>query len=186
MTEPVFSKVLYGWMKWKVEKTVPECRKSIICVAPHTSNMDFFIAILYKWSIGLHSYFLMKRSWFFFPLGLLLKSIGGIPIDRSRHSHLTDYLADLLKSKEDMHIAITPEGTRSHNHNWKKGFYFIALKAGVPIQLYGIDYPKRLIVCTKQIIPSGNLEADMKEIRDYYGQFKDTGRYPGKFALDEG
>ena len=68
MRRKFFSKVLYGWMKWQVVKTVPEVRRSTICVAPHTSNWDFVIAILYKWSIGLHSYFLMKSSWFFFPI----------------------------------------------------------------------------------------------------------------------
>ena len=186
MRRKFFSKVLYGWMKWQVVKTVPEVRRSIICVAPHTSNWDFVIAILYKWSTGLHSYFLMKSSWFFFPLGALLKSIGGIPIDRSRHGHLTDYLAELLSRHSDMHIAITPEGTRSVNPRWKKGFYFIAQKASVPIQLYGIDFPGKRIVCTKQIVPCGNLEKDMREISDYYRQFKDTGLKPEKFALDEG
>ena len=61
-----------------------------------------------------------------------------------------------------------------------------AEKASVPIQLYGIDFPGKRIVCTKRIVPCGNLEKDMREISDYYRQFKDTGLKPEKFALDEG
>ena len=81
----------------------------------------------------------------------------------------------------DLHLAITPEGTRKANPTWKKGFYYIALKAQVPIVLIGIDYPSKTISATKAIMPSGNIDADIKEIKLYYKDFK--GRHPDMFTI---
>ena len=81
------------------------------------------------------------------------------------------------------HLCITPEGTRSLNPDWKKGFYFIAQKAGLPILLYGLDYEKRLIQCTKTIIPCGDLEKDMREIKLYFKDFR--GKIPNKFTIGD-
>ena len=79
------------------------------------------------------------------------------------------------------HLAVTPEGTRSANPEWKKGFYFIAQKANLPILLYGIDFEKKIIVCRKTIIPNGDVEKQMAEVKDYYKDFK--GKNPDNFAL---
>ena len=84
---------------------------------------------------------------------------------------------------QEFKLCITPEGTRSPTPDWKKGFYFIALKAGIPILLYGVDYEKRLIKCTKTIIPSGDLEADMREIKLYFKDFK--GKKPENFTIGD-
>ena len=77
-------------------------------------------------------------------------------------------------------LCITPEGTRSLNPDWKKGFYYIALKARIPILLYGLDYERKLIQCTKSIIPCGDIEKDMAEIKEYFKDFK--GLHPEKFS----
>ena len=81
------------------------------------------------------------------------------------------------------HLCITPEGTRSLNPEWKKGFYYIALKAQIPILLYGVDYEKKHIQCTKTIIPNGDIESQMKEIKLYFKDFK--GKCPEKFTIGE-
>ena len=80
-------------------------------------------------------------------------------------------------------MAITPEGTRKANPNWKKGFYYIALKAQVPIVLIGIDYSKKMISATKAIMPSGDIDKDMREIKLYFKDFQ--GKHPENFALGE-
>ncbi len=80
-------------------------------------------------------------------------------------------------------ICVTPEGTRSLNPDWKKGFYFIALKANLPIILYALDYEKKLIVSTKVIVPTGNVDKDMREIKLYFKDFK--GKNPDKFTVGE-
>ena len=89
--------------------------------------------------------------------------------------------AEETKKRESFGLCITPEGTRSLNPEWKKGFYFIALKAGIPILLYGVDYEKKVIQCTKMIIPSGDVEKDMREIKLYFKDFK--GKKPEKFSI---
>jgi 1-acyl-sn-glycerol-3-phosphate acyltransferase len=92
-------------------------------------------------------------------------------------------MADTAKSVSQFKLCITPEGTRSRVDEWKKGFYFIALKAGIPILLYGVDYERKLIQCTKTIIPTGDLEADMREIKLYFKDFK--GKKPENFSIGE-
>ena len=176
-------RLIFRKMGWQVEMTVPYRDKCIICVAPHTSNWDFIIAELYYHSIGRTAGFLMKKEWFFWPMGVLFRSMGGIPVERSRHVSLTDRVAEAAIKAEHFELAVTPEGTRSLATKWKRGFYFIALKAGLPIQLYAIDYKNKRIVCTQELVPSGNVEADMRLIMDYYRPYE--GKYPGKFAVED-
>ena len=176
-------RLIFRKMGWQVEMTVPYRDKCIICVAPHTSNWDFIIAELYYHSIGRTAGFLMKKEWFFWPMGVLFRSMGGIPVERSRHVSLTDRVAEAAIKAERFELAVTPAGTRSLATKWKRGFYFIALKAGLPIQLYAIDYKNKRIVCTKELVPSGDVEADMRLIMDYYRPYE--GKYPGKFAVED-
>lgn len=177
-------KLLHDWMGWTIHVDQPTPPKCIICVAPHTSNWDFLIGELYYASIGHTSQFLMKREWFFWPLSPLLRKLGGIPVERSRHTSLTDQLAERAISATHFSLAVTPEGTRSLTTRWKRGFYFIALKAQLPILLYAIDYTSKQIVCTQTLIPTGDVEADMRTIMRYYAPFQGKGKHPEKFALD--
>ena len=124
------------------------------------------MGLLYSRSIGMTCNFLMKKEWFFWPLGPIFKALGGIPVYRQKHSSMTDAMAETSKTAD-----------------WKKGFYFIALKAGIPILLYGLDYEKRLIQCTKTLIPSGNLERDMRDIKLYFKDFK--GKIPNHFTIGD-
>ena len=176
-------RLIFRKMGWQVEMTVPYRDKCIISVAPHTSNWDFIIAELYYHSIGRTAGFLMKKEWFFWPMGVLFRSMGGIPVERNRHVSLTDRVAEAAIKAERFELAVTPEGTRSLATKWKRGFYFIALKAGLPIQLYAIDYKNKRIACTKELVPSGDVEADMRLIMDYYRPYE--GKYPGKFAVED-
>ena len=126
------------------------------------------------------SNFLMKKEWFFWPLGPIFRSLGGIPVYRQKHTSLTDALAETAKQAETFRLCITPEGTRSRVEEWKRGFYLIAMKAQLPILLYGVDYERKLIQCTKTIIPSGDVDRDMREIKLYFKDFH--GKYPEKFT----
>ena len=123
----------------------------------------------------------MKKEWFFWPLGILFRHLGGIPVYRQKHTSMTDAMAETARRSEHFLLCITPEGTRSRVEEWKKGFYFIALKAQLPILLYGLDYERKLIQCTKTVIPSGDLEADMRTIKLYFKDFK--GKHPENFTI---
>lgn len=172
--------LLYKKLGWTKCITVAHPDKFIICLAPHTSNWDFIIGQLYAQAEGFKVNFLMKREWFFWPLGVIFRSLGGIPVWRSKHTSMTDNLAETAKTKDSFKLCITPEGTRSPNTEWKKGFYFIALKAEIPILLYGVDYEKKKIVCTDSFTPSGNIDEDMPKIKSYFKDFK--GKKPENFA----
>lgn len=172
--------LLYKKLGWTKCVTVAHPNKFIICLAPHTSNWDFIIGQLYAQAEGFKINFLMKREWFFWPLGVIFRSLGGIPVWRSKHTSMTDNLAETAKTKDSFKLCITPEGTRSPNTEWKKGFYFIALKAEIPILLYGVDYEKKKIVCTDSFTPSGNIDEDMPKIKSYFKDFK--GEKPENFA----
>ena len=173
--------LLYSRMGWNAEVTQQHPNKYIICLAPHTSNWDFLIGQLYNGAEGLGSNFLMKKEWFFWPIGPIFKRMGGIPVYRQKHTSMTDAMAETAKQADKFHLCITPEGTRSRVEEWKKGFYFIALKANLPILLYGVDYERKHIQCTKTIIPSGDLDADMREIKLYFKDFK--GKKPENFTI---
>jgi acyltransferase len=172
--------LLYKKLGWTKCVTVAHPDKFIICLAPHTSNWDFIIGQLYAQAEGFKINFLMKREWFFWPLGVIFRSLGGIPVWRSKHTSMTDNLAETAKTKDSFKLCITPEGTRSPNTEWKKGFYFIALKSEIPILLYGVDYEKKKIVCTDSFTPSGNIDEDMPKIKSYFKDFK--GKKPENFA----
>lgn len=181
MKQKIYSFIYYRLLGWKTNVTVEDYDKCVVCAAPHTSNLDLFIGKLFYGAIGRKTSFMMKKEWFFFPLGLIFKAVGGIPVNRSRNTSLVEQMAQQFAKRKKFHLAITPEGTRKLNTNWKKGFYYIALKAKVPIVLIGIDYPSKTISATKAIMPSGDLESDMREIKLYYKNFK--GKHPELFSV---
>ena len=170
-------------MGWALDVTEAHPDKCIICLAPHTSNWDFIIGQLYARAEGMKTNFLMKKEWFFWPLGPIFRRLGGIPVWRSKHNSMTDNLAQTALLRQTFQLCITPEGTRARTTEWKKGFYYIAMKAGIPILLYGIDYRDKLISCTKTIVPDGNIEAQMREIKEYYKDF--IGKKPQNFTTGE-
>lgn len=141
--------------------------------------MDFFIGKLYYMTVGKPSGFLMKKDWFFFPLNLILKAMGGVPVDRSQKGGTTERLVKFIRSHKALHIAITPEGTRSYTERWKTGFYRIALEAGIPIELALIDYKKKLVGIFEVFHPTGNMEADIAYIHSRYSS--EQAKYPNKF-----
>lgn len=173
-------RILFRWLGFRTEVTVSMPRKYILALAPHTSNWDFVIGRLYANAVGLDCNFLMKKEWFFWPWGIFMHRIGGLPVYRNRNMGSTDILAKKAIEDDEFHLCITPEGTRKANHEWKRGFYYIALKAGIPILLYGLDYRRRLIKCTRMFVPTGCVEKDMQEIKEYFREFE--GRHPEKFV----
>jgi len=174
--------VYHNILRWKAEVSVPDFKKCIICAAPHTSNLDLIMGKLFIGSVGRKAGFMMKKEWFVWPLGGIFRAMGGIAVNRCKHSgSLVEETVRLANENETFQVAITPEGTRKANPRWKKGFYNIALNAKLPIVLLGIDYKKRLVSATKYVIPSGDYEADLAEIKEFFTQF--TARHPAQFAV---
>jgi len=174
-----FSQWLLKMLGWKTIVSVSEPPKSVICVAPHTSNWDFLIGKLYYWSLGRSASFLMKKSWFFFPVGSILRAMGGVPVDRSKRTSVTQQMAEEFKTRDTFHLAITPEGTRKFVSKWKMGFYHIAVKAAVPIELAYFDYGKKEMGITSVIFPTGDEALDLAKIQSFYKDVE--ARHPENF-----
>lgn len=171
---------LFGW---KVNITVNPKDKCVICVAPHTSNLDFILGLAAYRSIGRKANFLMKDFWFFFPLGLILEHLGGIPVKRKKGSgNLTEEVIERFKNSSYMNLAVTPEGTRSRTEKWKTGFLYIAYGADVPVLLGVIDYSRKVVEISKSFNPSGNIKEDMQYVREYYAKYSKAAKYPEKFV----
>ena len=170
------SQFILKLMGWEVKNIIPEVSKSVIAIAPHTSNYDFIIGKLAYTSIGRTASFLIKKSWFVFPFNIFFNSIGGIPVDRDRNTSVTDKLAEEFKKRDIFHLAITPEGTRKRVKKWKKGFYFISLKAKVPIVLVGLNYANKTVSFLDTFYPTGEVEADMAIIQSKFAGIQ--GKHP--------
>lgn len=175
------SKFILSLFGWKTVVNFSEPAKSVICVAPHTSNWDFPIGKLSYISLGREASFLMKKSWFFFPMNLFFKSLGGVPVDRTKKNSVTDQMAEEFNSRTHFHLAITPEGTRGLVDKWKMGFYHIAVKANVPIQLAYIDYKKKELGVLDIFQPTGDENADLEKIQQCYKGI--NARFPEKYHL---
>lgn len=178
-------KKIASWLlrlfKWEtLVPPIPSLNKSIICVAPHTSNFDFILGKLYAYAIGQKAGFLMKREWFFFPLGFFLKRMGGIPINRSKRNSTVEQILAYAATKKHFALAITPEGTRSAVANWKSGFYRIAKQGNMPIQLAVIDYQKRKLGIFEVFYPTEDESRDIAYIHKQYK--KEQARFPKNFV----
>ena len=110
MKKAICSFIYYKLLGWKTKVSAPDYDKYIICAAPHTTNWDLFIGKLFMGAIGRETGFMMKKDWFFWPLGPIFRWMGGIPVDRSRKTSLVDQMIKIAKSSQKFHLAITPEG----------------------------------------------------------------------------
>lgn len=171
---------------WKVNITAPDYPKLIICVAPHTSNWDFILCKLAYAAVCRHAGFMMKSSWFFPPLGWIFKAIGGIPVKRKKGGQsLTQTVVEKFRDTDRLHIAITPEGTRSRTDRWHTGFLHIAHEAGIPIELGVIDFRTKTITLDTVFHTTGDTDADMHQIKAFYRALDPQGRRPHLFSTDE-
>ena len=170
-----------GW-KFEIQCELPS--RGVVCVAPHTSNWDFILGELAIRSVGKTAGFLMKSTWFFFPLGVLLRAIGGIPVSRRRHTNVTAGVVESFHKRDSLLVAVTPEGTRSANANWHKGFLFIAREAKVPVILGCIDYKRRLVSLEQLFTPGDDPDSDLAAIKRYYAGRGDAARFPEKFVIE--
>ena len=175
---------------WRINPDIPpEAERCMMIAAPHTSNWDIWYARLSFFMMGIPLRFTIKKEWMRFPFNLFVGPMGGIGIDRGprrpgdeRPSYV-EAMADLFRQHQRLAIMITPEGTRSRRTQWKTGFYYVALKAGVPICLGYLDYRKKEAGVGKVIYPGGDIEEDMRKMMDFYSGI--SPKYPELFSLDE-
>jgi 1-acyl-sn-glycerol-3-phosphate acyltransferase len=177
----LLAKFLLFLTGWKLEGEIPDIKKCVIIGAPHTSNWDFFFGMVYKLYYGINIQFLIKKELFRFPFRWVFNWIGGIPVDRYKHHHLTNSLGEKMKNSESFYLAIAPEGTRKQTMVWKRGFYHIAKQAGVPIVMGYMDYRRKVVGVGPLFSPSNDIEKDMREIAMFYSNIQ--AKFPANFYL---
>lgn len=167
-------RIIYEWiffrlMGWKIIGEMdPSIKKSIMIVVPHTSWHDFYIGLFARGIINLEMNYVAKKELFIFPFGTYFRWMGGAPLDRTGGKNIVDSIASIFKEREVFRLAIAPEGTRKKVTEWKTGFYYIALKAQVPIIPIAFDYGKKQVVLNKPFYPTGNIETDFEILKHLY------------------
>jgi 1-acyl-sn-glycerol-3-phosphate acyltransferase len=166
-------------LHWRFEGEFPEPSKLVLVVAPHTSNWDFVVGIAIVFATGLNAHWLAKDTWFRWPVGLLGRWLGGLPVDRSRRHDRVEQTSRVFREHERLWLAITPEGTRKKVERWKSGFWHIAKAAGVPIAPCYFDYRKRETGFGPLLIPGDDYEQDLARLQAFYATV--TARHPEQF-----
>ncbi len=176
------ARVLLRLLRWEITGELPgKPHKCVVMMAPHTANIDFFYGWLGYASLGYKSYFFIKKEAFNRFTTPVLKAMGGIPVDRSHSTNVVHQLTEEFNSRKSLILTITPEGTRKRNPHWKKGYYFIARNAGVPVVMGYLDYKTKRGGFGPSFMPTGDYESDFKMIREFYGD--KTARHPDRFVI---
>lgn len=179
----LIAKLFFAAKGWKLQGSLPpEIKKCVLIAAPHTSNWDFLYGSCAWILFDLKVKYLIKKEWFRFPFTGLMKSLGGIPVDRNKTTNLVEGIVELINREEKIIVLMTPEATRKKVDKWKTGFYYLAVKANIPIVLGKINFRNRIATLGDSFMPSGNIEKDFEIIREFY---KDVvGRVPENFSVE--
>ncbi|MFV5491749.1 1-acyl-sn-glycerol-3-phosphate acyltransferase [Acinetobacter sp. ASP199] len=177
-------------MGWETDDQWPEnLSQCVMIAAPHTSNWDALYARLALKVLGVNVRITIKDSYMKFPLGPFVRAMGGIGVDRrpkqagEPRPSMVQVMTDLFKHHPELVMLVTPEGTRARQEQWKTGFYYVAVNAGVPIALAYMDYEQKKAGVGKIIHPTGNFEEDMAEIMDFYAGIQ--AKFPQDFSVDQ-
>ncbi|TWP22697.1 glycerol acyltransferase [Apibacter muscae] len=178
----IIGKLMLGIMGWKFTLSIPleKIKKCVLVCAPHTSNWDFYYCIACFWSLGVPYKIMIKddytKPWY----GFIFKSLGCLGVNRKSRNNLVEYSAKLIKESKSMALINTPEATRSWSEKWKKGFYYIALEAQVPIVLAYADYKNKEAGISKIIgVENNSIQEIFSEIENFYKP--EMAKYPEKY-----
>jgi 1-acyl-sn-glycerol-3-phosphate acyltransferase len=152
--------------RWRLVGDVP--RSGILVGAPHTSQWDWLAMLLIAWANSARPQALISHTYFKGPMGWVLRSTGGIPLDRENPGAAIRALLAEAESGEQFLLAIAPEGTRSKGEYWKPGFYRIAQQTGLPISLGFVDGATRTLGIGPSFHPTGDVTKDMDVVRAFY------------------
>lgn len=160
------AKAMLRGLGWRVVFEGLPALQGVLVVYPHTSNWDFLIAVLFKWSMGIPVQFWGKDSLFRIPLlGWWLRWLGGVPVSRTSPQGVVEQMTLMMKRKkssgEYFWLALSPEGTRKRTAGWRSGFYRLALQADVPVGLAALDYSRKKLVFTDFVRLTGHEADDM-------------------------
>lgn len=164
--------VLAGWLLrvlgWGIEGGQCTVDKCVIIGMPHRTNWDFFYTLLAAFSTRLPIWLMIKDTLFWWPLGILMRRLGGVPVNRRASTSVVTQVAESFKTYDKLYLVMTPSGTRKKVDYLKSGFYWIAHEAGVPIWPWYITYERKMMGSGPLIYTTGDIEADLARLRAYY------------------
>lgn len=172
----------WGWSCTPFIITEP---KAVILGAPHTSVWDFAIYYLYCAAVGQRAYVLIKEGFFFWPLGPILRALGGIPVRYGKGANLVRQVIAAFNQYDRLYLAIAPEGTRKAVTNWKGGFHTIAKATDVPVYLGIFDWGKKEVGTVEKFEMTDDTKSDIKRVRQWYKDKGVVGKYPEKFVTGD-
>ena len=170
------AKLFFRLKGWKTEGAVHQPQHFVIIAAPHTTNWDAVNMVVAAYIFKIRISWFIKREAFFFPLGTIIRAVGGIPIDRSASRNVVAQAVEQFQQHQQLVLAVPPEGTRGKSDGWKTGFYHIACGAGVPIVLGYLDYRRKVAGLGPAFVPTGDIEADFRVFDEFYARV--TPKYP--------
>lgn len=169
MKRSFYKFIFFRLMGWRIEGAFDaNIKKSIVMVLPHTSWHDFYLGIFTRGICNLEINFIAKKELFRFPFGYYFRWMGGEPIDRSACLNKVDAIVNVFEKLDEFRLAIAPEGTRKKVEELKSGFYYIALKANVPIIPVAFDFGRKTVSIGEPFHPGGNYEADLKILLQHF------------------
>jgi 1-acyl-sn-glycerol-3-phosphate acyltransferase len=158
----------FAGLGWRFAGVIPDVEKAVVIVAPHTSNWDFVVGVAAMFALGIRVVFLGKHTLFRWPLGPVMRWLGGIPVDRRVSTGVVGHAVRMFAERDRMILALAPEGTRRPVERWKTGFHRIAQRAGVPIVPVAFDWSRRRIRFGDPVTPSGDLGNDVRALQSFY------------------
>jgi len=165
----VFGRVALRLLGWRYEGGRGDMlRKAVLIAAPHQTNWDLLYTLLASFAMDMPIQFMMKHTLFRFPLNLLWPRLGGVSVNRKAAANLVQQMVREFETRDDMILVIAPEGTRGHVPHWKLGFYWMALKADVPVLIGAIDYKTRKVHVGPAVRMTGDLDEDFAALRAHY------------------
>lgn len=164
--------ILFTVLRWKMDDFPKDLKKYVVIAAPHTSWVDFPIAMLCRIASGEMIHFIGKDSLFNGPFGFFFRMLGGFPVDRSKSNNTVSAIVEKFDSEENFKLGLSPEGTRKKVKEWKTGFYYIAKGANVPIVMATLDFENKYIKISEPFFPTKDKEKDFIFMKAFFKNVK--------------
>lgn len=166
---------------WKITGDYGSLKKSVTIFAPHTAHIDYYYGKLGFTELGVRFKFLSKKELFFFPMNLVMRKLGSIPVRGVKGQNAIYHVVEMLNNSEELHIVVSPEGWVKRRTKWNKGFFYMAQKANVPIAVATLDYEKKEMGVKSIIYDTSDFKTVLTEIKTVYKNVK--GKNPEQFAI---
>jgi len=161
-----------GWllrrMGWESVGGPMKEQKAIVLGVPHTSFKDFLVCYLFYTQFGKVAHIMIKKQFFWWPLGALLRALGAVPVDRKSPTETVRSLIHVMEEVPEFHLAIAPEGTRKPVKRWKSGYHLIAKETGATVYLGYYDWGRKRISVGEPFELTDDVKADMQRVYDHY------------------